>query len=338
MQWLTNSMGDADLEAIYAPSARGVLTAFGIEADEFALVAASENLTFRVTDRRDGVAYVLRLHRPGYHTLEELDSERIWTEALAKAGVRAPVHRPASDGRYYVPVRIEAAQEMRFAGMSLWTDGEPLADVLSRTVTVAEAEAYYAELGSMVAATHNQSSVWKPPAGFTRHHLDADGLMGDAPFWGRFWEHPGLSAEEQRQLLSGRQSVREARGSMSRAAYSVIHADLHPGNLLVKDRILTIIDFDDAGWGWHSYDIAVALVHQQDSPGFGAIEAAFVQGYRKRRALSEASRAQLPLFLMIRDMALIGWLHQRPEIKADERFQALKGRACKAAAAFQGIV
>ena len=327
-------MGDAEFEVIYGPAARGIVSAFGLQADEVRLVAASENLTFRVTDRGDGQAYVLRLHRPGYHTLEELDSERVWTEALAQAGVRAPVPRPAKDGRYYVPVQIDAAQEMRFAGMALWTEGEPLADVLGRTANLDERETYFAELGSMVAATHNQSANWQPPAGFTRQHLDIDGLMGEAPLWGRFWEHPGLSTQEQRQLLLGRRVAREALGTLGRDAYSVIHADLHPGNVLVNDRILTIIDFDDAGWGWHNYDIAVALVQQQDDPRFAALEAAFVRGYRKVRALSEASRGQLPLFLMIRDMALIGWLYQRPEIIAAERFQALKDRACTAAATF----
>ena len=40
-----------------------------------------------------------------------------------------------------------------------------------------------------MAAMHNQASAWQPPAGFKRHALDADGLMGEAPFWGPFWEH-----------------------------------------------------------------------------------------------------------------------------------------------------
>ena len=58
------------------------------------LVSVSENATFRVTDRRDGVAYVLRLHRPWYHTHDELIAERIWIRALGAAGIAVPTPLP----------------------------------------------------------------------------------------------------------------------------------------------------------------------------------------------------------------------------------------------------
>ena len=45
------------------------------------------------------------------------------------------------------------------------------------------------------------------------------------------------------------------------SGYSVIHADMHPGNIVVDGDRLTVIDFDDAGFGWHQYDIATALTH-----------------------------------------------------------------------------
>ena len=58
----------------------------------------AENVTFKVTDRA-GSAYVLRLHRPGYHTLDELVSERAWIRGLAEAGIDVPTGLPARDGR-----------------------------------------------------------------------------------------------------------------------------------------------------------------------------------------------------------------------------------------------
>ena len=41
---------------------------------------------------------------------------------------------------------------------------------------------------------------------------------------------------------------------------STIHADLHAGNILVRDGGVTVIDVDDAGFGWHVYELAVALL------------------------------------------------------------------------------
>ncbi len=47
------------------------------------------------------------------------------------------------------------------------------------------------------------------PADFTRPAWDIDGLTGDAPFWGRFWEHPALSPDQAATLRKGRDFLRE---------------------------------------------------------------------------------------------------------------------------------
>eukprot|EP01036_Dinobryon_divergens_P046959 gene46959-62867_t len=67
----------------FTPAAQAALEAFPIDPEGLELVAISENATFRVRNRTDGLDYVLRLHRPGYHTLEALNSEPLWTRALA---------------------------------------------------------------------------------------------------------------------------------------------------------------------------------------------------------------------------------------------------------------
>ena len=70
------------------------LTAWELKDPRVRPIGVSENASFRVDtpERR----YVLRIHRPGYHTLAELESEHVWTDALLKAGVDVPVtKRPA---------------------------------------------------------------------------------------------------------------------------------------------------------------------------------------------------------------------------------------------------
>ena len=75
-----------------------------------------------------------------------------------------------------------------------------------------------------------------------------------------------------------------------------------------------MIDFDDSGFGWHHYDLAVALIAYQDHPDFAVFRDACIAGYRSVRAMADADLALLPMFLLIRDMAQIGWFHQRPEL------------------------
>ncbi|MCW5745155.1 MAG: phosphotransferase [Alphaproteobacteria bacterium] len=330
-------MDKADAERIFTPAAQEALAAFPVAGGALRLVAVGENATFRVTDRQDGADYVLRLHRPGYHTLDELNAERVWIRALADAGIAVPRPVPARDGREYVTVLVGATGEHRHAGMAQWTEGQLLSDVLRDVSDLRVLEGYFEQLGAIAACLHNQSSAWRVPRTFRRHALDRDGLMGDAPFWGPFWEHALLSAAERRLLLKTRDRIRGVLDRIGRdpSTWSLIHADLHPGNVVVDGERLTVIDFDDAAFGWHQYDIAVALVHQQASPHFAAAEAAFLKGYRALRDISDAALALLPMFRLIRGMVQIGWYHQRPEHKPTAAFIEMKDRVCAQCAVFR---
>lgn len=330
-------MDKAEAERLFTPAAMQALTAFPLEPEGLELVAMSENVTFRVRDRRDGEAYVLRLHRPGYHTLEELNSERVWTRALAAAGVAVPIPLAARDGADYVCVPVIGLGQERQAGMARWTEGELLSDVLETSGDAAAAERYFEQLGAIEAAMHNQSSGWRPPPGFARHAVDREGLMGDAPFWGPFWDHPVFSPAERALVIATRDRIRGAmdRYGCDAASFGMIHADLHPGNLLVGADGLTVIDFDDCAFGWHVYDMAVALWHQQRSPRFNALQGAFVRGYRSRRELADETVALIPMFLLVRGLAQTGWILQRPEIDVTRTIRATTDRLLAQCEAFE---
>lgn len=310
----------------FRPAALEALEAFPVEPGAIDLVSLAENVTYRVVDRRDGLAYVLRLHRPWYHTIDELISERVWIRALADAGIAVQMPLRARDGQEYASVTIPGTGEKRYAGLARWTTGRVLADVLRETTDAAIAERHFAQLGAVTAALHEQAAAWRPPPDFTRHALDAEGFMGDTPHWGPFWDHQALSAAERRVMLDARARLRAALDRLDRqpAVYSMIHADMHPGNVLVDGDRLTVIDFDDAAWGWHAYDIAVALVNHQDGPNLAAFERAYISGYRSVRAISDKSLMLVPMFRLVRGLAQIGWYHQRPELKRSARFDEVK--------------
>jgi Ser/Thr protein kinase RdoA (MazF antagonist) len=316
---------DSAAAETFAPAAREALAAFPIEPDALELVSLAENVTYRVIDRRDGLPYALRLHRPWYHTLDELISERDWIRALADAGIAVQMPVLTRDGQEYVSVTIPGIGERRFAGLARWTTGRVLAGVLRETTDNKVAEQHFARLGAVTATLHDQAAAWRPPSGFTRNALDADGFMGDAPHWGPFWDHKGLSAAERRLVLDVRSRLHAALARLDRqpAVWSMIHADMHPGNVLVDGEGLTIIDFDDAAWGWHAYDIAVALVHQ-DGPNLEAFQRAYVAGYRSVRPVSDQTLMLLPIFRLVRGLAQIGWYHQRPELDRVAKFQETK--------------
>ena len=312
----------------YLRAARAAAAAFGIGDHDLDLVVVGENVTYRAA--RHDSAYVLRLHRRGYHTLEELDAERLWLAALDDAGVSVPRPAPAADGRFFIPVEVTPGDE-RFAGLTHWRDGEVMADFHRSTDVETSVTGQFAQLGELMARMHDQAAAWEPPPGFTRQRLDADGLVGDAPFWGRFWEADGLSPSQATALTEARETAHARLVAYGEPAerFSVIHADLHLGNLLVDgDGQLSVIDFDDAGFGWHQYDMAVALLHVWDAPDADEARAAFFGAYRALRPISDADLAWVPFFETVRLMALIGWKDQRPEVVwPAERFTGLVEQA-----------
>ena len=307
-------------------AARQALAAFGIEPAALELASRSENITFKID--APGGPYALRLHRPGYNSRAELVSERIWTAALGQAGFAVPVGLKTADGADYAAVTL-ANGEIRQAGLTRWTSGEVLAKVIEREH--AYPHNWFFRLGAIAADLHTHSAAWRPPAGFTRRVLDADGLMGLAPSWGPFWEHAGLTAGEQALMATTRAKLHAALGALPRDPehWGMIHADLHHGNLLIEGAALSVIDFDDAAFGWYLYDLAVALTHQQRRPDFTELRDALLAGYRSRRRLCVEDENRLPLFLLVRRLAVIGWLHQRPEIDAGAYLAEMKPLTCQ---------
>ncbi len=329
---MTTEPGEA-----YAPAALQALAAFGVEPAHLHFVRMGENVTFRVTDARDGSPLVLRLHRPWYHDIAELRSEHLWTRALVQAGIAAPEPLLTQAGENFAQVEIAATGERRWAGLARWREGELLADVVARETDSAANADRFAHVGAIMAAMHDQASGWTPPAGFRRHALDADGLMGPEPFWGPFWDHAIFSPAEREELLGLRDRLHAALTRYGKPArtFSLIHADLHPHNVLIDGAHAAVIDFDDAAFGWHQYDIAVALIDYQDHPDSALFRDGFIAGYRSVRSISDTDLALLPMFLLIRDMVQVGWFHQRPELPRTAVLAPLKQRIFRKAADFE---
>ena len=306
--------------------ARAALQQFGIEGAHLTLAAQAENVTFKVVDGA-GDAYTLRFHRPGYHELDELEGERIWTRALAQAGIRVPEALATPDGRNYLEIEVPALAQRRWVGLARWVDGQVLLPIVrDESAPVDQLRTYFRNLGAMIAAMHDQAANWRPPTGFQRRRLDADGLAGPNPYWGRFWEQPILSPEEAALLTGMRDQLHSvlAQYGQESTRFSVIHSDLHPGNVLVNGSTLAAIDFDDTAFGWHMFDLAVVVHQTQDLKHFPEIYASCLEGYCSVRPVAEEDLLMVPTFLLMRGLAEIGWFGERPENATPEEMMAMK--------------
>ena len=117
--------------------------------------------------------------------------------------------------------------------------------------------------------------------------------------------------------------------------YSLIHADLHPNNILIDTAGLHLIDFDDAGYGWHQYEIACALYRYEDSVHYGALRDALLSGYRAIRPFAHRDAELLPLFLLLRRLLMLSWAWDRPELGLRDSLPDLIDVACSRVEAFE---
>src|SRR4029450_890805 len=58
--------------------------------------------------------------------------------------------------------------------------------------------------------------------------------------------------------------------------HGLIHGDLHHKNVLFHRGEARAIDFDDCGWGFHLYDLAVTLSELEDRPRYGELRDALL--------------------------------------------------------------
>ncbi|MEJ2132664.1 MAG: phosphotransferase, partial [Gammaproteobacteria bacterium] len=135
---------------------------------------------------------------------------------------------------------------------------------------------------------------------------------------------------ERRRILRARGAIRATLLDYGKepTTFSLIHADLHPHNVMVDGERLYVIDFDDAGFGWHQYELAVALFYYKGEKNFDVMRAALIAGYRSERDLTDTALELLPMFLLIRALVLLGWIHGRPELDRTDVLRRLIRRAC----------
>jgi Ser/Thr protein kinase RdoA (MazF antagonist) len=300
-------------------------------------IKVRENAVFRV-DLADGGRAVLRVHRHGYHSDEELASEFDWMRALQAAGIAVPRVIRSRQGRDFEVETAAGLDGRRQIDVFEWIDGRQLGSVEGGVGNdAATVASHYHTIGAIAARMHNHADSWRPPAAFRRHAWDAAGLVGERPLWGRFWELAALTPGQQSLLIRARTAISEelAAWGTHPDRYGLIHADLVPENMLVDGDRVRVIDFDDAGFGWHLFELATSLYFITGESIYPTARDALIRGYRSERPLPVDALARLPLFLAARGTTYLGWVHTRQGTEtARELAPFLVERVCAVAEEF----
>lgn len=271
------------------------------------LISHSENAVYLIT-RPDGWKKILRVHRAGYHSLDGVRTELAWMKALQdEAGVETPQALPGLDGDLIQIVASDAEPEGRMVVLfDFITGAEPRPDDVVQA---------FRHLGAIAARMHDHARSWTRPAFFERLAWDYEHALGTKPNWGA-WEdgfilhRPGKDIVERADALM--RSRLEMFG-MGPERYGLIHSDLRLANLLIDGGEIKVLDFDDCGLGWFLYDVASAVTFLENHPQVDSMVAAWVSGYRSIGELSEAEVAEIPTFMMLRRLIIMGWAGSHPD-------------------------
>jgi Ser/Thr protein kinase RdoA (MazF antagonist) len=265
------------------------------------LIRNRENAVYEIAVPQGRAA--LRLHRMGYQNPDAVRSELWWCAALADAGVAVP--RPLESASGGLLVTLPSG---RLASCIAWVEGEPLGE--AGVPFAGNQVARHFALGRLVHDVHRATDALTLPVWFTRPAWDVEGLTGERPFWGRFWEHPALTAAETGVLREARAFLRGHLQALEAPDMGPIHADVLRENVLVDGTRLSLIDFDDAGIGYRAYDLGTVMSQNLYEPDYADLRDALIAGY------GGVSVREVEVFTLARVLASVGWA--APRLPADD--------------------
>jgi len=315
---------------------RTALSSYGFEDARLTLLRYEQNTTFRVDAH--GGPYVLRINRPQVHTPDTIGSEMAWLSALRRdtdLGVPAPV--AARDGSFVVVAHDSGVPEPHVCVLLHWLDG--------RFINQRLAPAHLRRVGALAGQLQEHAATWPPPSAFLRPRVDT--LTSDAKIdsmarsaaLARHGDHPtAADADRALQLVDALVSS-DGAALFARAlevvwattrtlaeetgAFGLIHGDLHYENVLFHRGETRAIDFDDCGWGFHLYDLAVTLWELESRPRYDELRDALLEAYAGIRPMPEDHAIHLRAMFVLRRMQILMWvLESRAHAAFRDEWQA----------------
>lgn len=245
-----------------------------------------ENRVYDV-ELEDGGHVVAKFYRPQRWTPAQILEEHGFLAELADAEVPVCDARPFPDGgTLRTTFGIHYAVYDRRGGRAPEEVDEELAERLGMLV---------ARIHAVGAAAPSAHRVHLTPGVFILDNLRWLLERGTvpAPLRGRY--------ETVARALAGRAEERLAGLPRHR-----LHGDMHLGNLLLREGVLNVLDFDDMATGPAAQDLWMLLPSDR-----GPVLEAFLEGYERFRPFDRRQLAAFPALRAMRRVSYAAWIARR---------------------------
>jgi Ser/Thr protein kinase RdoA (MazF antagonist) len=276
---------------------------FGLRGDSrISLIAVSENAVYRIQSSSDNATYILRVHRPAYHDVANIVSEIQWMRALgSETDLSIPRAIPTVEGTLVASVVAGEKKEPRHAVLLEYMNGNH--------PSTTEIHDIIEPLGEITATLHLHAQQWRSVPNFKRPTWDCESILGPESRFGSWQSSVSITGGQRRILEKLELTLRSELSDYGKGPnrFGLIHADIRLANLLVDGSKIHILDFDDCGFGWYLYDLSAVLALVGADVPIGELVTKWTTGYSRVRPLSSADQRQIPTFILLRRLLLIGW-------------------------------
>lgn len=258
------------------------------------------NFKVEIDDR----SYVLHLYTNGEVDRAEIASELVWLNSLQK-DTSLVLPQPIANlaGELVTGVSIDNEAET-LCTIVAWVEGKipPTVDAMS--------EEQLSEAGTLMAQLHLHSQQFELPLGFTRPIYNEAYFMQRSEGLCAVLDNSELDKNDLKTLRESADKIITRFAQLERKPdrFGMIHGDFHSGNYLIWNDKVRIIDFDRCGFGFHLFDLALALMELQEHQ-----RQPFLQGYETAKPLPPDYSDLKLLFLCLAYLDNLGLLSTNPE-------------------------
>lgn len=286
------------------------LKLYPIDCIKLKFVNHGENTTFKVISKKGN--FLLRIHRKNYHSKNAILEELRWLKQLSKTTDLIQQPLQSINSKYVENISIGNSEDSRFCSVLTWVDGK------MRYRSLTQNSMYNA--GHLAGNLHK--NAFKPKVK-NRNYWDAEGLLGLNAKFGSLQNLKSEIKKTEYEILEAcrKMTIKKIKRYMHKNAHksSMIHADLHFGNIIWEKDEPIPIDFDDCGFGPQMYDLAVTLGASDNLFNISKkknkqqfVEALF-EGYASIQELSKKDLEILPYFKLTRSLVMLGWIYARKD-------------------------
>ena len=285
------------------PLARQIIDGFDLGECELESINHEFNSTFKVT-ASSGERFALRINVNSKRTLANLKAEIYWIEQLsAVEGLTVPTPVKNRAGEYISKAWHPILERDLLAVLFTWLEGEELGDEPTEEMMRAA--------GRAMARMHAASRDTKLPEG-------ASLPVVDDVFWsyGNSIEPSDQVSPQDKATIARAVDKIETitRDLYARNSPQLMHADIHPWNVMWQGSDVAIFDFDDCVIGLPVQDIAVTLYYNDTAEQ----DAAFLTGYQEFSPLPEYTETEMKALKLQRRIVLLSYIleTENPEHRA----------------------